>query len=458
MVADHAPYLLALRLAGRRVTIIGGGRVAARRVPPLLDSGAAVVVISPELDPAVAGLAAAGQVSWTRRGYARGDCAGSWLVGAFTDDPGVNAAVAAEADAAGIWCVRADDAAASTAWTPASGRSGNVQVGVLTGSPRETAKVRNAIVAGLESGTIAGRPGPGQSRRGTVALVGGGPGDPGLITVRGRQLLAAADVVVTDRLAPRSVLTGLGPDVEIVDAAKIPRGSGMTQERINSVLIDRARAGQFVVRLKGGDPFVFGRGAEEVLACLRAGIPVTVVPGVSSVGAVPASAGIPLTHRGIAQEFHVVSGHVSPDDERSDVDWEALASSRATLVLLMATEHLESIASTLMRYGRNEQTLVSVIADGTLPSRRTITTRLGTVARDVARAAIRPPAVVVVGEVVTISEQIWELCGGVAAAPWGEFMPGSPQGQVTSTAHDSGTDREEGPGTGLPGQGAAGND
>jgi uroporphyrin-III C-methyltransferase / precorrin-2 dehydrogenase / sirohydrochlorin ferrochelatase len=458
MVADHAPYLLALRLAGRRVTIIGGGKVAARRVPALLDSGAAVIVISPELDPAVADLAAAGQVSWTRRGYTSGDCAGAWLVGAFTNDPGVNAAVAAEADASGVWCVRADDAAASSAWTPASGRSGNVQVGVLTGSPRETAKVRNAIIADLESGTIAGRPGADESRRGTVALVGGGPGDPGLITVRGRQLLAAADVVVTDRLAPRSLLTGLGPEVEIVDAAKIPRGSGMTQERINSVLIDRARAGQFVVRLKGGDPFVFGRGAEEVLACLRAGIPVTVVPGVSSVGAVPASAGVPLTHRGIAQEFHVVSGHVSPGDERSDVDWKALASSRATLVLLMATEHLESIASTLMRYGRNEQTPVSVIADGTLPSQRTITTRLDTVARDVARAAIRPPAVVVVGEVVTISEQIWELCGGMAAAPWGVFMPGTPQGQVTSTAHDSGTDREEGPGTGSPGQGAAGND
>lgn len=458
MVADHAPYLLALRLAGRRVTIIGGGRVAARRIPALLDSGAAVVVISPEVDPAVADLAAQGRVSWTRRGYARGDCAGAWLAGAFTNDPGVNAAVAAEAEAAGIWCVRADDAAASSAWTPASGRSGNVQVGVLTGSPRETAKVRNAIIAGLESGAIAGRPGGGESRGGTVALVGGGPGDPGLITVRGRQLLAAADVVVTDRLAPRPLLAGLGPEVEIVDAAKIPRGSGMTQQHINAVLIDRARAGQFVVRLKGGDPFVFGRGAEEVLACLRAGIPVTVVPGVSSVGAVPASAGVPLTHRGVAQEFHVVSGHVSPQDERSDVDWRALAASRATLVLLMATEHLGSIASTLMRYGRNEQTPVSVIADGTLPSRRTITTRLDTVARDIARADIRPPAVVVVGEVVTISEQIWELCAGMTMAPWGVFMPGGPQGQVTSTAQVSGTDREEGPGTGSPGQGAAGND
>jgi uroporphyrin-III C-methyltransferase/precorrin-2 dehydrogenase/sirohydrochlorin ferrochelatase len=230
----------------------------------------------------------------------------------------------------------------------------------------------------------------------------------------------------------------------------------MAQERINSLMIARARAGRFVVRLKGGDPFIFGRGGEEVLACLQAGIPVTVVPGVSSVGAVPASAGVPLTHRGIAQEFHVVSGHLAPDDERSDVDWRALASSQATLVLLMASEHLESIVTELLRYGRNARTPVSVIADGTLPSRRTINTRLDAVARDVARAAIGPPAVVVVGEVVTVSEQIWELCGGLSEAPWGVFMPGTSQGQVTSIAGDGGTDREEGPWTGTPGQGAAG--
>jgi uroporphyrin-III C-methyltransferase / precorrin-2 dehydrogenase / sirohydrochlorin ferrochelatase len=456
MVADRAPYLLGLRLTGRRVTIVGGGRVAARRIPRLLESGADVTVISPELDPAVAALAAAGRVSWTRRGYAPGDCAGAWLVGAFTSDPGVNSAVAEEADEAGTWCVRADDAASSSAWTPASGRSGNVQVGVLTGSPGETARIRDAIVAALASGAITGPVAGRGSLRGTVALVGGGPGDPGLITVRGRQLLAEAEVVVADRLGPRSLLSELGPGVEIIDAAKVPRGSAVAQEHINSVLIAKARAGRFVVRLKGGDPFVFGRGAEEVLACLRAGIPVTVVPGLSSVTAVPASAGIPLTHRGVAQEFHVVSGHAPPGDERSGVDWEALASSRGTLVLLMATEHLEPIAAALMRHGRNPRSHVSVIADGTLPSRRTISTTLDTVARDVARAALGPPAVVVVGEVVTISEQIWELCGDLAAEPWGVFVPSSPHGQVIPVARESGTDREEGPGTGAAGLGSCG--
>jgi uroporphyrin-III C-methyltransferase/precorrin-2 dehydrogenase/sirohydrochlorin ferrochelatase len=484
---DHAPYLLALRLAGRRVTIIGGGTVAARRVPALLDSGADVVIISPELSPQLAEFAAAGRIRWTQRGYAPGDCAGAWLVGAYTSDPDVNSAVAGEADAAGIWCVRADDAAASRAWTPASGTAGDVRVGVLSGEPRHSAEVRDAIVGGLASGAIA--PGAGDvpgagdapgvrpprpsgvlhgvmSRggtqhprlRGSVALVGGGPGDPGLITVRGRELLGEADVVITDRLAPRSLLAELSPDVEIVDAAKVPRGAAVAQEHINALLVEHARAGRFVVRLKGGDSFVFGRGGEEILACLRAGIAVTVVPGVSSAVAVPAAAGVPLTHRGIAQEFHVVSAHVAPDDERSAVDWRALAASPATLVLLMATEHLQAVADTLIRHGRHARTPVSAISDGTLPSQRTINARLDTVARDCARAGLRPPAVVVVGEVVTISEQISELCGGLAGTPpWGTFVPrGGQQSreQVIPAARGSGPGGEGGSGGSPPTSGA----
>jgi len=420
-----------------------------------------VVVISPELSPLLREFAAAGRIRWIQRGYAHGDCAGAWLVGACSSDPDVNSAVADEADAAGVWCVRADDAAASRAWTPAAGQAGDVRVGVLSGDPRHSTEVRDAIVSGLTSGAIASR--TRGTRRGSVALVGGGPGDPGLITVRGRQLLAEADVVVADRLAPRSLLAELAPDVEIVNAAKIPRGAAVAQEHINSLLIENARAGRFVVRLKGGDPFVFGRGGEEVLACLRAGIAVTVVPGVSSVSGVPASAGVPLTHRGIAQEFHVVSAHVAPGDERSTVDWRALGSSAATLVLLMATEHMPDIADTLIRYGRNPRTPVSVIANGTLPSQRTINARLDTVARDCARVGLRPPAIVVVGEVVTISEQISELCGGLAGVPpWGTFVPagaGQSAEQVISAARGSGPSEEGGSGTGSsPTSGAVRNE
>ena len=265
-------------------------------------------------------------------------------------------------------------------------------------------------------------------------------------------------MVITDRLAPRSLLAELSPDVEIVDAAKVPRGAAVAQEQINALLVSRAQAGRFVVRLKGGDPFVFGRGGEELLACLRAGIAVTVVPGVSSAVAVPAAVGVPLTHRGIAQEFHVISAHVAPDDERSAVDWRALAASSATLVLLMGTEHLQAVADTLIRHGRHPRTPVSAISDGTLPSQRTINARLDTVARDCARAGLRPPAVVVVGEVVTVSEQISELCGGLAGTPpWGTFVPrgGRQSGeQVIPAARGSGPGGEGGSGASPPTSGA----
>jgi uroporphyrin-III C-methyltransferase / precorrin-2 dehydrogenase / sirohydrochlorin ferrochelatase len=238
--------------------------------------------------------------------------------------------------------------------------------------------------------------------------------------------------VLADRLAPRSLLDELPPDVEIIDAAKIPYGRAMTQEEINAALISNARAGRFVVRLKGGDPFVFGRGAEEMLACLRAGLPVTVVPGVTSAIAVPAVAGVPVTHRGVAQEFHVVSAHVPPGDEKSTVDWPALAASSGTLVLLMAAERLQLIAEALIRHGRPPGTPVAVVADGTLPTQRTITGTLQTMAGRAAAAGIRPPAVVVVGEVVTLAAEVAELSRAVAAtaAPGGGRAPREGQAET----------------------------
>jgi uroporphyrin-III C-methyltransferase/precorrin-2 dehydrogenase/sirohydrochlorin ferrochelatase len=407
------PYLLGLRLEGRRVVVVGGGGVASRRVPALLDAGAEILLVSPTVTASLEDLAAAGRIRWAARGYQDGDCAGAWLVCACTDRPDVNAAVAAAAEAERTWCVRSDDAAASAAWTPASGRAGDVRVGVLSGDPRHSAAIRDAVVAGLQSGALSARHGRGH--RGGVAIIGGGPGDPGLITVRGRQLLAEADVVLTDRLAPRSLLDELRDDVEIIDAGKIPYGRAMAQEHINSALITHARAGRFVARLKGGDPFVFGRGAEEVLACLRAGVPVTVVPGVTSAVGVPASAWVPVTHRGVAQDFHVVSVHVPPGDERSTVNWELLAGSSGTLVLLMAVERIGAVANQLLRYGRSPDTPVSVIADGTLPTQRTINSTLEHVESLVAKEGIRPPAIAVVGDVVGIAAEITELMRDVTA-------------------------------------------
>jgi uroporphyrin-III C-methyltransferase/precorrin-2 dehydrogenase/sirohydrochlorin ferrochelatase len=403
-------YLLGLRLVGKRVVVIGGGTVASRRVPALIAAGADVVMVSPEVSPSLEALASAGQIRWEERDYQPGDCAGAWLVCACGPAV-VNASAAAEAEAQRTWCVRSDDASASAAWTPASGTVSGVQVGVLSGDPRRSAGIRDAIATGLSTGTISAR--HHRQRSAGVALVGGGPGDPGLLTVRGRQLLADADVVVADRLAPRAVLGELAPDVLVIDAGKIPNGRAMSQREINELLIRHASAGRFVVRLKGGDPFVFGRGGEEMLACLRAGIPVTVVPGVTSAVGVPTAAGVPVTHRGTTQDFHIVSVHVPPGDERSSVDWEALARGTGTLVLLMAVDRIGSVAQALIRFGRSATTPVTVIADGTMPTQRTMYAMLDDVERRVADEGIRPPAVIVVGEVVAVAAELARLARAV---------------------------------------------
>ncbi|SDG30684.1 uroporphyrin-III C-methyltransferase / precorrin-2 dehydrogenase / sirohydrochlorin ferrochelatase [Sinosporangium album] len=400
-----SPYLLGLRLTGRRVLVVGGGRVAQRRIPALLDTGAIVTLVSPSVTPALDDLIAAGRFTWEARSYEVGDCDGAWLVQACTDNRAVNAAIAAEAEAKRIWCVRADDRDASAAWTPAAGRVDEISVAVTTGGdPRLAAGVRDAVVEALRDGTVKAR--RSRTKPVGVALVGGGPGDPGLITVRGRQLLAQADVVVADRLAPRALLDELSPDVELIDAAKIPYGRYLAQEKINEILIDRARQGAFVVRLKGGDPYVFGRGGEEVLACAKAGIPVIVVPGITSAIAVPASAGVPVTHRGVSQEFHVISVHVPPDHAQSTVDWPALARSEGTLVLMMAVERIDAVAEALVRHGRSADTPVMVVQEGTLPTQRALTATLATVSERVTAAGIRPPAIVIIGDVVKVGQEV----------------------------------------------------
>jgi len=400
-----SPYLLGLRLSGRRVLVVGGGRVAQRRVPALLDAGALVTIVSTSVTHALDDLIATGRVTWEERGYQVGDVDGAWLVQACTNDRAVNAAVAAEAEAKRIWCVRADDKDASAAWTPASGKVDEISVAITAGGdPRRAAGIRDAVVGALRDGTVDAR--RNRTKPVGVALVGGGPGDPGLITVRGRQLLAQADVVVADRLAPQPLLDELSPDVELIDAAKIPYGRYMAQERINELLIDRAKQGKFVVRLKGGDPFVFGRGGEEMLACAREGIPVIVVPGITSPIAVPAAANVPVTHRGVSQEFHVISVHVPPGDERSTVDWPNLARSSGTLVLMMAVERIGVITEALIRDGRSPETPVMVVQDGTLPTQRALYATLSTVAERVSAAGIRPPAIVIVGDVVKVGQEV----------------------------------------------------
>ncbi|MFB9908168.1 uroporphyrinogen-III C-methyltransferase [Allokutzneria oryzae] len=394
-------YLAGLDLAGRRVVVVGAGTVAQRRLPRLVASGAVIEVISPEATPAVEAMATAGEFTWTRRTYADGDLDGAWYVLACTDDTDVNAAITAEAERNRVFCVRADVARLGTAVTPAVGEHDGLLLGVLAGGEhRRSAAVRNVVLDALREGVItdvAERQLPG------VALVGGGPGDPELITVRGRRLLARADVVVADRLAPRELLEELPPNVLVVDAAKIPYGRAASQDVINSTLIEHAKAGKFVVRLKGGDSYVFGRGFEELLACAEAGVPVTVVPGVTSAFAVPAVGGVPVTHRGVAHEVVVVSGHVSPSDERSLVDWPALAKLRGTLVLMMAVERADAFATTLIEHGREPSTPVAVVQEGTTRAQRVVRTTLDKLGATVTAEAIRPPAIIVIGEVAGLT-------------------------------------------------------
>ncbi|MFD6677890.1 uroporphyrinogen-III C-methyltransferase [Micromonospora parva] len=434
------PYPLGLRLHGRRVVVVGGGAVATRRVPALLDAGADVLLVAPELTPALRARVDAGRLHWVPRRFQPEDLDGAWLVQVAIDDPMAAASVSAVAAERRIFCVRADDRTAATAWTPAVTRHGPVTVAVLGGGdPRRAMTVRDAIreLLAVRLGTdgiasTRGQPGPpagatggtdvvgtagadsadgatgatdahgagGGRRAGRVALVGAGPGDPELITVKGWRLLTEADVVVADRLVPGLLLDELRPDVELVDASKIPYGPSRAQEEINQILVDRALAGAVVVRLKGGDPYVFGRGGEELLACAAAGVPVTVVPGVTSSIAAPAAAGIPVTHRGVAHEFTVVSGHLAPDSPASLVRWDALAGLHGTLVILMGLKNLAAITATLIAHGRPPQTPAAVVQEATTGTQRVLRSTLGEVAADALAADLRPPAVVVVGDVV----------------------------------------------------------
>ncbi len=243
---------------------------------------------------------------------------------------------------------------------------------------------------------------PAPAGMGRVVLVGGGPGDPGLLTLAGMAAISDADVVVCDRLGPLGVLDELDPSVEIVHVGKIPRGESTTQERINAVLIDRARAGKTVVRLKGGDSFVFGRGGEEWNACVDAGIAVSVVPGVTSSVAAPALAGIPVTHRGVSQGFVVVSGHVAPNEPRSAVDWSAVGRTGMTVVVLMGVAALDSIAATLIAHGMEPTTPAAAVADAGLPSQRVVRADLAALADTVRTHGLSPPAVAVIGPAVDV--------------------------------------------------------
>lgn len=392
-------YPTGLRLEGKKVVVVGGGHVAQRRVPTLIAAGADVVVVAPNVSPAIEGMVA--EITWHARTFQSADLDDAWYVIAATDDPEVNAAVAEAAETRRIFCVRSDSAAGSSAWTPSVGRHDNVTVAVWGNrDPRRSVAVRDEVIEGLRNGSIAAP--HHRDRKAGVVLVGGGPGDPDLISIAGRKALLEADVVVADRLAPRELLAELPTDVEVIDVAKLPRGRSAHQDYINSVIVEAALAGKRVARFKGGDSFVFGRGYEEVIACREAGIPVTVIPGLTSSVTVPGLVGIPVTHRGVAHEFTVISGHLPPSHPESLVNWDAVASLQGTLVLMMAVENAPAIAERLLAT-RRPTTPVAVICDGSMPTERVVLSTLGSLAGALEENSVRPPAIIVIGDVVAVA-------------------------------------------------------
>jgi uroporphyrin-III C-methyltransferase / precorrin-2 dehydrogenase / sirohydrochlorin ferrochelatase len=392
-------YPTALRLLGRPVLVVGGGPVAQRRAKGLLDAGAKVTVVAPVATEILRSQAASGLLTWEPREYRTSDLDGVWFVQTATGTSAVDTQVAADAEAQRIWCVNASDHEASAAWTPAVAVVDDVKIAINAGGdPRRAMALRNAVATALESGDLPlRRHRKADSTRsiGSVALVGGGPGDSGLITVRGRRLLGQADVVVADRLGPRELLKELAPDVRVIEVGKTPGHHPVPQLEINRILVEEALKGNRVVRLKGGDPYVLGRGGEEAEFCRQNGVEVEVVSGVTSAISVPAAAGIPVTHRGLAKGFSVVTGH----EELSEVP----ARPDHTVVLLMGVAQLRDSAAALAGSGLPLDTPVGIVENGYLPDQRVTIGTLGSIADQAEAVGVANPAVIVIGDVVRVS-------------------------------------------------------
>jgi uroporphyrin-III C-methyltransferase / precorrin-2 dehydrogenase / sirohydrochlorin ferrochelatase len=391
--------LLGLDFTGRLVLVCGGGPAAAHHTMALLSDGALVRVIAPQVCEDLIDLVAAGRIQWLARDFSDDDLAHAWLAVAASGDPDTDATVAAWAAARRVWCVH-EGAGTATAVLPAVARHGDLTVGVIGAAPRDeapAAHIRDQLLAHLQSGDVDLRPQLADGV-GKVVLVGGGPGHPELITLAGRRALSQAHVVIADRLGPTALLGELPADVQVIDVGKAPGHHPVPQSEINRLLVEHARRGRVVVRLKGGDPFLLGRGGEEVQACQQAGVPVTVIPGVSSAVAVPAAAGIPITHRGTAAAFHVITGHNGLDATAA----LALRDHSATVVVLMGVAAVPALAASAIAAGADPGTPVACIEDGTLPSQRVLRTTLAHAADDAGRFGLRAPAVIVIGDVAGI--------------------------------------------------------
>jgi len=450
-------YPVMLSLAGRPVLVVGGGRVALRKVRGLLAEDARVTVIAPAVVPEIEDLAARGKVTLARRPYRDGEAADYRLVLAAADDREVNRRVFEDGERAGVFVNVADDPELCSFHLPARVVRGPLQVAIASGgrAPFAVRRLRQLLdrrlgeawtawadaagrfrervlgKAGLSAeekealfdrffretvdpATLSARApgdaemdewlreaGTGQAtpRPGLVSLVGAGPGAPDLLTLRARERLAAADAIVVDRLAAPALPDDLPPGVEVHDVGKDAGHHPVPQEEIQALLVRLAREGKRVVRLKGGDPFVFGRGGEEVEALEAAGIPWEVVPGVTAGIAGPAAAGIPVTHRREAVVLTLVTAHECAKDE-DQVPWDLLARQRhGTIVGYMGVATLPRVVERLIAGGMDPATPAAVIERATLPDQRVVRASLAELPAAVREAGVRPPALFVIGPV-----------------------------------------------------------
>jgi uroporphyrin-III C-methyltransferase/precorrin-2 dehydrogenase/sirohydrochlorin ferrochelatase len=451
-------------LRGRRVLVVGGGAVAVRKVEALQGTGALVRVGAPTLEPALAAQALDGTIEHLAGEFDATWLEGAWLAIAATDDTGVNRAVAEAGEARGIWVNVVDDAALARVHLPARVERGPLQIAISSGGGApmlarlvrerlETqfdesfgtlaallARHRQRIVArwpdlaarrrGFErllSGPLQGllrrrrhieaerlldallKPaaatgggaGPDPVPRGQVALVGAGPGDAGLLTLRALRLLNEADVILYDRLVSAEVLDLARRDAERIEVGKRAGHHTVPQDGINALLVAHASAGRRVVRLKGGDPFVFGRGGEELEALRAAGIDYEVVPGITAAAACAAYAGIPLTHRDHAQSVRLVTAHAR--DGNDTLDWPALAQERQTLAFYMGVSRLDTVQAQLIAHGRAPDTPFALVENGTRADQRVVNGRLTDLSHLARHHAVQSPALLIVGEVAALA-------------------------------------------------------
>ncbi len=446
------------RVRGERCVLVGGGEVARRKLELLLAAGAAVTIVAPECDDAIAALAGPGGVALTRRRFRAADLDGAVLAVAATDDPATNRTVSRAAKTRGIPVNVVDQPELCTVTFPAVIDRNPVCIAVGTGGtapvlarllrtrleallPARTGELarlagefRPRVKAAIGSATgrrkfweqifegevaelvYSGRPrqarerlkallaSPGATTVGEVYLVGGGPGDPDLLTFRALRLMQQADIVLYDRLISAEVLNLVRRDAERVYVGKKAGHHPVTQDNINQKLVEYARAGQRVLRLKGGDPFIFGRGGEEIEHLAEQGIPFQVVPGITAASGCASYAGIPLTHRDHAQSVRFQAGHRRGDTVEQD--WEALAKPGQTLVFYMPINGLQIICEKLIEHGMSAATPAALVENGTRPGQRVLTGTLATLPAIVAQANVGAPTLLIVGEVVALRERL----------------------------------------------------